>query len=81
MKINFAIKKFKKTTTSQKLYSFVEQDLKGYQNIQILEFGVDKGISTSFFLNICKKNKGRLISVDTINYESRLSRYIKQKRG
>ena len=67
--INFAIKKFKKSTTSQKLHSFVKQDLKVYQNIRILEFGVDKGISTSFFLDICKKNKGRLISVDTINYE------------
>ena len=73
MKINFAIKKFKKTTTSQKLYSFVEQDLKEYRNIQILEFGVDKGISTSFFLNICKKSKGKLISVDTINYEKLFS--------
>ena len=68
MKIDFAIKKFRKTTTSQKLHSFVEQDLKNYKNITILEFGVDKGISTSFFLNACKKNKGKLISVDTINY-------------
>tara|TARA_B100000768_G_scaffold179590_1_gene197630 strand:+ start:796 stop:1455 length:660 start_codon:yes stop_codon:yes gene_type:complete len=73
MKINFAIKKFKKSTTSQKLHSFVKQDLKVYQNIRILEFGVDKGISTSFFLDICKKNKGRLISVDTINYEKLFS--------
>ena len=57
MKIDFAIKRFKKTSTSQKLHSFVEQDLERYQNIQILEFGVEKGISTSFFLNICKKKK------------------------
>ena len=57
MKINFAIKKFKKTTTSKKLHSFVLNDLKTYSNIKILEFGVDKGISTSLFLKICEKKK------------------------
>tara|TARA_B100000579_G_C22761230_1_gene819051 strand:+ start:336 stop:986 length:651 start_codon:yes stop_codon:yes gene_type:complete len=69
MKINFAIKKFKKTTTSKKLNSFVLNDLKDYSNIKILEFGVDKGISTSLFLKICEKKNGKLISVDTINYK------------
>ena len=34
------------------------------QNIVILEFGVQKGRSTMKFLEICKKNNGKLFSVD-----------------
>jgi len=34
------------------------------QNIRILELGVQKGRSTLKFLDICKKNNGKLFSVD-----------------
>lgn len=34
------------------------------KNIQILELGVQKGISTKYFLELCKKNRGNLYSVD-----------------
>ncbi len=34
------------------------------QNIIILELGVQKGISTIKFLELCKKNNGKLFSVD-----------------
>ena len=34
-------------------------------NISILELGVQKGVSTNYFLDICDKNNGKLYSVDT----------------
>ena len=34
------------------------------KKINILELGVQKGISTKMFLNICNKNNGKLTSVD-----------------
>ena len=37
------------------------------QNINILEFGVQKGRSTLKFLEICKKNNGKLYSIDVDN--------------
>jgi len=39
-----------------------------FKKPNILEFGVRAGISTKKFLDICKKNKGYLYSVDTTNY-------------
>lgn len=68
MKIIDSLKKFKKTSTLQKLNQIISKDIKEIKNINILEFGVDKGISTGFFLSFCKKNKGKLLSVDTIEY-------------
>ncbi len=38
------------------------------KKLKILEFGVDAGYSTKCFLDYCKKNNGKLYSVDTINY-------------
>jgi len=61
---------FKKTTPLKKLNEFVYSDIIKINQPKILEFGVDKGISTSFFLNICEKNKGNLTSVDIINYNN-----------
>jgi predicted O-methyltransferase YrrM len=69
MKVISALKKFKNTTVLQKLNSFLLKEIILTKNIKILEFGVDKGISTAFFLNLCKKNKGKLLSVDIENYE------------
>ncbi len=34
------------------------------KKINILELGVQKGISTKMFLNICNKNNGKLTSID-----------------
>ena len=38
--------------------------IKDIKEIQILELGVREGISTKKFLDLCKNNKGKLISVD-----------------
>ena len=52
----------------RKLVEFVVPEIQNIQNLDILEFGVRKGISTSIFLNICKKNNGRLFSNDVDNF-------------
>ena len=44
--------------------------LKDFRSPKILEFGVRKGISTKFFLDICRKKNGKLISVDIDNYKN-----------
>jgi predicted O-methyltransferase YrrM len=49
---------------SYKLEQFLVKDLKTIQNINILEFGVRKGISTKLFLEIARLNNGRVYSVD-----------------
>jgi hypothetical protein len=49
---------------SYKLKQFLVEDLKKIQNINILEFGVRKGISTRLFLDIAKSNNGQVYSVD-----------------
>ena len=77
MKINHLIKKYKKVSTHKKIKRiigdfFIKNNLK---KIKILEFGVDKGISTSLFLKFCNKTKSKLFSIDTINY----SKIIKNK--
>ena len=77
MKITHLIKKYKKVSTHKKIKRiiddfFIKNNLK---KIKILEFGVDKGISTSLFLKFCNKTKSKLFSIDTINY----SKIIKNK--
>jgi predicted O-methyltransferase YrrM len=47
-----------------KLEHFLIEDLKKIENINILEFGVRKGVSTKLFLEIVKLKNGRLYSVD-----------------
>ena len=54
MKLNNFIKKYQNVTTHKKIKklikdTFVKNNLK---KIKILEFGVDKGISTSLFFRI-----------------------------
>jgi len=49
---------------SYKLEQFLVKDLRKIQNINILEFGVRKGISTKLFLEIARLNNGRVYSVD-----------------
>ena len=60
----------KNNKTSEKLNFFIKDDLIKIKNLNILEFGVHAGISTKLFLQIIKKNKGKLISVDTVDYKS-----------
>lgn len=54
----------------RKLTEFVVPEIKDIPNLDILEFGVRKGISTSIFLDICKKNNGKLYSNDVDDYKS-----------
>lgn len=54
----------------RKLLEFVVPEVKDINNLNILEFGVRKGISTSIFLDICKKNSGKLYSNDVDDYTS-----------
>ncbi len=54
----------------RKLVEFVVPEIKNIKNLDILEFGVRKGISTSIFLEICKKNNGKLFSNDVDDYKS-----------
>ena len=70
MTINQFKKKQKNTTTYKKIDYLIESKLRiNYsKKCNILEFGVDKGISTSLFLDFCKKTNSQLYSVDTIDY-------------
>jgi predicted O-methyltransferase YrrM len=56
--------KIKESTTQYKLKRFIKHEIIYKKNIKILEFGVQNGYSTDFFLDICKKNNGELISID-----------------
>ena len=77
MKIGHLIKKYKKVSTHKKIKNIIENILikNNFKKIKILEFGVDKGISTSLFLKFCNKTNSKLYSVDIIDY----SRIIKNK--
>ena len=43
---------------------YLKKKIQNIKDLQILELGVAKGISTKMFLEICDKNNGNLISVD-----------------
>jgi hypothetical protein len=60
----------KKTDYSfiNKITNFIYNHEKNKNNLSILEFGVREGRSTKMFLDICKKNNGKLISVDINDY-------------
>ena len=77
MKIGHLIKKYKKVSTHRKIKNIIENILikNNFKKVKILEFGVDKGISTSLFLKFCNKTNSKLYSVDIIDY----SRIIKNK--
>ena len=52
----------------RKFLDFILNPITKIDSPQILEFGVsEKGMSTSIFLDLCKKNNGKLLSVDTNN--------------
>ena len=53
---------------TRKFYDFVVQKIKDKTNLNILEFGVRKGVSTGIFLELLERNNGNLFSVDINNY-------------
>lgn len=77
MKITHLIKKYENVSTHKKIKKIIEDFFvkNNLKKIKILEFGVDKGISTSLFLNFCNKTKSKLFSIDKIDY----SKIIKNK--
>ena len=54
--------------SNKKVSNFIYEEIKDVKSPQILEFGVRAGHSTKFFLDICKKNKGKCFSVDMNDY-------------
>ena len=49
----------------RKFLKFILNQIDDISSPKILEFGVsERGLSTSIFLDLCKKNNGKLISVD-----------------
>ena len=55
----------------RKFLDFILNPISKINSPQILEFGVsEKGMSTSIFLDLCRENNGKLLSVDT-NINSR----------
>ena len=52
----------------KKISNFIFEHEKHKKNINILEFGVRKGISTKMFLKLCDVNKGKLIPVDVDDF-------------
>ncbi len=54
--------------TQNKLSEFIFNDIKDIENPKVLEFGVRKGVSTRFFLDLCNKNNGKCTSVDIVDY-------------
>ena len=73
------IKKFKNkyhnVSTFEKINTIIKDKLEkeNFKKVKILEFGVDKGISTALFLEFCNKRNGKLYSVDTIDYSRHFS--------
>lgn len=57
------LKHYIKNKTYKKIKNFLNEDLIKINRPNILEFGVQKGYSTFYFLECCK-NKGKLTSVD-----------------
>ena len=59
------------TDYNYKLNSIVVSQLESLKNSTILEFGVKEGRSTKIFLQHCKKNGGKLFSVDVDDYKEK----------
>ena len=51
-----------------KLHNTISKEIKNYKNVNILEFGVRKGVSTKLFLDHASKNNCKVYSVDIIDY-------------
>ncbi len=51
-----------------KYKNIIPQEFLNKENINILEFGVEKGNTTELFIGLSEKNSGSTISVDVIDY-------------
>jgi hypothetical protein len=51
-----------------KIKNFILPYIRNIKNFSILEFGVKEGRSTKMFLELCKKNSGKVFSVDIDDY-------------
>ena len=69
MSLKSFIKKNHNTVGSIKIRNLIDLEFKKnkFKKLKILEFGVNKGCSTSLFLRFCQQTKSKLISVDTID--------------
>ena len=47
-----------------KLHNTISKEIKNFKNVNILEFGVRKGVSTKLFLNHANKNNCKVYSID-----------------
>ncbi len=56
-----------------KFNSFIGNELISLKDLTILEFGVKEGRSTKIFLQHCKKNGGKLYSIDVNNYKEKFN--------
>ena len=54
----------------KKINNFIFEYEKNKKNLNILEFGVREGRSTKIFLEMCKNNGGKLLSVDIDDYSN-----------
>tara|TARA_B100000787_G_scaffold28254_1_gene18624 strand:- start:345 stop:974 length:630 start_codon:yes stop_codon:yes gene_type:complete len=58
------------TTYDYKFQTFVQKQIQNLEKPLIIEFGVKEGRSTKIFLDICRKNQGKLFSVDVEDYSN-----------
>ena len=56
-----------------KIYNFINPCLDKFKDISILEFGVKEGRSTKLFLDFCKKNNGKVFSIDIDDYSEKFN--------
>ena len=75
MSLKSFIKKNQNQIALIKMTKLFDEELKknNFKKLKILEFGVDKGYSTSLFLRFCQQTKSKLISIDTIDYSKLFS--------
>ena len=52
----------------KKIKKFIFEYEKNKKNLNILEFGVKEGRSTKMFLDMCRNNGGKLLSIDIDDY-------------
>ena len=54
----------------EKFFNYIYYEILKIDRLNILEFGVHAGYSTSLFLDICNLNNGKLYSVDLNDYSN-----------
>lgn len=59
--------------SKNKLFNFIDNEIREINEPKILEFGVREGHSTKYFLELCKKNNGKCYSVDMNDYSTLFS--------